>query len=119
AFRCLIAADRRNPGVVIRQRRTQWLDLSEIAAPVRIAAPELRSFAAGLLLHCEFRLHSADRDAVAILDLTPQLVRLGKKQTGIERKDVDRQRLTANEIGDDAVFDAEAGGERQPRRESV
>src|SRR6202158_3875699 len=77
----LVAPDRGDPRVVARQRSAQGLHLSELAAAIGVAAPELGSLVHRLLVDRVFRAHGADGDAVPVLDLSPQLVRLREEDT--------------------------------------
>src|SRR5712692_5736610 len=61
----LIAPDPADPGLLARQRPFIRLDLAQVAAPVRIARPELRTPFLRLLIQRQARAISHRRDAVA------------------------------------------------------
>ena len=54
---------------------------------------------------------SANPSPVALLGLLPERVGFGEQPAGIQSADLDRQPLGKDMMGDQLIFDAEAGGE--------
>jgi len=110
-----------DPGCGAGERAAERLDLADIAASLAgldriveavdpVAAHEGLD---GIVPGIERR----DRDAVARLGLRPKRVDLTEEPTGIERDDFDRQVLHRDQMGDDLILEAEAGGEDEATRD--
>ncbi len=59
----------------------------------------------------EFGIISANPNPVAFLGLLPERVGFGEQPAGIQSHDLDRQPLGKDMMGDQLIFDTEAGGE--------
>src|SRR5712671_7770754 len=118
ALRGLVAADGGDPGVEQQHLGAQRLDLAQIAALVRRVLPERRPRLQLLLGDGQRGRDSAHADAVAALQLPPQLHGLGEEQAGIEGKHVDRELLARDRLEQHASLGPERGREADAARET-
>src|SRR5690606_3744016 len=114
ARRGLIAADGGDPGVRVAEHARQRLDLAQRAAAIRIAQPERVAVRGCLRLERQPGTDAANRDGVLRLEPAPEVVGLGKQQTGIEREELDRQPPPRGHVDQDAAFGAETGRQQHP-----
>src|SRR5271156_2613268 len=87
--RGLLATDAGNPCSQLRQFLAKRFDLSEIAAGIRIAAPERGTIRTLLVLGSERRRESLHSDPVALFNLLHQAIGLGEQKISVEREDVE------------------------------
>src|ERR1700729_2300651 len=85
--RGLLATDAGDPCSQLRQLFAERFDLSEIAAGIRIAAPERGTIRTLLVFGCERRLESLHSDPVALFNLLHQAIGLGEQKIGVKRED--------------------------------
>src|SRR5262249_168613 len=62
----LVAADRAEPSIEICNHATQWLDLSIMAATIRMKAEEWSAMQILVLSHRKFRLHQLHLDCIPL-----------------------------------------------------
>ena len=113
----LVAPDRGDPGVPSGELGAQRPELARARSSDRGRGSTARARRGGLLLDGLARPDRADRHAVAVLEPAPERVGLGEQEAGVEREQVDRQRVARDQIDQHAALGAEAGRERQPGRE--
>src|SRR5216684_4890197 len=86
----LLAADAGDPGVVRRERALERLDLADVAAPVRVALPQIRALFDRLLRDGN-HFGALEREPVALDEAVARLVRLLEEELRVELDDRDVQ----------------------------
>jgi hypothetical protein len=116
ASRGLLAPDAGDPAVEAGQRLAERPDLADRAAEGRVAHPE--GVAVGGCLPSEGRpLIDLDLDAVPLLDLAPDVVRLGEEDVRVEGEDPGFRLDREEHVEQHRLLPLERAGERQPRME--
>jgi len=111
----LLSADGSDPGVKSSERSPKRNQLAKLAAAIWIDFPKPCAIPRLLFFDRPLRADAADGNSVSLLQTVPKLVRLWKEQARVEREDIDRQSMTADQVDEHASLAPEAGGEGDPR----
>src|SRR5580658_8281857 len=87
--RGLLATDAGNPCAQLRQLLAERFDLSEIAAGIRIAAPERGTIRTFLIFGRERRREFLDFHLISLFNLLHQAIGLGEQKISVEREDAE------------------------------